>query len=71
MTGEEATARGYRRISNRDCMVVAGPDRGSPSPGWCDYYRRAISWDRKILAPNQFQKVPGSGHDPAGYVEAP
>lgn len=93
MTGEEATAMGYRRISNTYRLVarIDRPDwlehmattlrrapadfyvRGRPTltevdGGWCDYYRRCHSKDRVTLAPNEYVKVPGSGHDPCGFV---
>lgn len=93
MTGEEATALGYRRISNSYRMVAridrpdwlevmarallrvpadfverSGPYTGQPTGGWCDHYRRCLSKDRVTLSPEEFKKVPGSGHDPCGFV---
>lgn len=44
------------------------PGESSPCGGWCDYYRRVISKDKIEVSPEVYALIPGSGHDPVGYL---
>lgn len=81
-TAEELKAMGYRRTSNRYRTIsridrvdwldilpdnIAYSHARMPGPA-NDYYRRVYSKDKLEVSEEVFKGIPGSGHDPVGYV---
>lgn len=73
---------GYRRVSNSSCTVarVDKPDwqkdifEINPAillsdDGGADHYRRAISEDKIKLEDAVYKMIPGSNHDPVGFID--
>ena len=83
MSAEEATRRGYRRVSIKHNTVsrVDTPrwrERMGLRPGTdaylrasADQYRRVYSKDTLVLTPEECKKVPTSSHDSTGFVPEP
>jgi hypothetical protein len=83
--GYRRTSNAYGRISRIDrpdwLEVLAEKMRRAPadfilrdgtgqvSPLWCDFYRRVYSQDAHTVSPSTLALIPGSDHDPIGYVE--
>ncbi len=75
------TRMGYRRVSNSSCTVarVDKPDWQkdilaiNPAillghDGGANHYRRALSEDKIKLEDSVYKLVPGSNHDPVGFI---
>lgn len=73
---------GYRRVSNSSCTVarVDKPDwqkdifEINPAillsgDGGADHYRRALSEDKIKLEDSVYKLIPGSNHDPVGFID--
>lgn len=81
-TPEWYIERGYRRISHKyltvsrvdkrnwmetikkeNPYILLGLDQGA------DHYRRCFSEDKIVLPQEIFRQIPGSGHDPCGFID--